>query len=202
MTFGGIRDQSSKLIMRLSQENQDGEEADLASSNGDRNSMLVPMTYAVKKTPQDLFIPLSSMELINDEVNYLIISNSEPEEQSGTARNQTIRILSKESHNEMSQVPSKTSLAQGQEQPALVLVADDCPFNIFAVQSLIEQLGVYAEFCTNGEEAVEAVRKRVNNSNLPMYQLILLDYSMPIFTGPEATRQIRDMLEQKGFAPD
>ena len=64
--------------------------------------MLVPMTYAVKKTPQDLFIPLSSMELINDEVNYLIISNSEPEEQSGTARNQTIRILSKESHNEMS----------------------------------------------------------------------------------------------------
>ena len=37
------------------------------------------------------------------------------------------------------------------------------------MQGLLEQLGVHAEFCTNGEEAVEAVRKRLNNSNLPMY---------------------------------
>ena len=83
-----------------------------------------------------------------------------------------------------------------------MLVADDCPFNIFAMQGLIEQLGLYVEFCTNSEEAVEAVRKRVNNSNLPIYYLIMMDISMPILTGPEDTRQIRDMLEQKGFVPD
>ena len=94
------------------------------------------------------------------------------------------------------------SLAQGQAQTALVLVADDCPFNIFAMQGLLEQLNVQAEFVTNGEEAVQAVRKRLSNSNNPMYKLIMMDFSMPIMNGPDATRKIRAMLEKKGFASD
>ena len=65
-------------------------------------------------------------------------------------------------------------------------------------------MNVQAEFCTNGEEAVEAVRSRINNASLslPMYKLIMMDFSMPFLNGPEASRKIRAMLEQKGFAPD
>ena len=33
-----------------------------------------------------------------------------------------------------------------------------------------------------------------------MYKLILMDFSMPFLTGPEATRQIRSFLMEKGYA--
>ena len=33
-----------------------------------------------------------------------------------------------------------------------------------------------------------------------MYKLIMLDFSMPLLTGPQATRKIRSMLEQKGYS--
>ena len=58
----------------------------------------------------------------------------------------------------------------------------------------------------NGEEAVTAVRKRLTkmseNKNVPMYKLIMLDFSMPLLTGPQATRKIRGMLKQKGYSCD
>ena len=33
-----------------------------------------------------------------------------------------------------------------------------------------------------------------------MYKLIMLDFSMPFLTGPQATIKIRSMLEQKGYS--
>ena len=63
-------------------------------------------------------------------------------------------------------------------------------------------MNVLAEFCTNGKQAVKAVEKRAKNPKMSMYKLILMDYSMPILTGPEATRQIRSILSQKGYTDD
>ena len=33
-----------------------------------------------------------------------------------------------------------------------------------------------------------------------MYKLMMLDFSMPFLTGPQATCKIRSMLEQKGYS--
>ena len=80
-----------------------------------------------------------------------------------------------------------------------MLVADDCPFNVFAMQSLLVQLNVDADFCSNGEDAIQSVMQR-DQSGSPMYKLILLDYSMPVCDGPKATRKIRAFLTKKGYS--
>ena len=42
-----------------------------------------------------------------------------------------------------------------------VLVVDDCPFNVVAVQALIEQFDYASEYCTNGNSAFEVVKGRL-----------------------------------------
>ena len=42
-----------------------------------------------------------------------------------------------------------------------VLVVDDCPFNIVAVKSLLEQFNIKCDSCVNGLEAVKSVQDRV-----------------------------------------
>ena len=74
----------------------------------------------------------------------------------------------------------------------LVLIADDCSFNIVAVQSLLLQFNLKSDVCVNGLEAVKLVKNRLKaEPQKPMYKLILMDFSMPKCDGPEATKQIR-----------
>ena len=49
----------------------------------------------------------------------------------------------------------------------------------------------------NGIEGLKQVQKR-HEQNEFMYQLILLDYSMPICDGPHAAKKIREYLQQVG----
>ena len=69
---------------------------------------------------------------------------------------------------------------QKAEEPAecKVLICDDCPFNIVALQSLLQQFEFTAEYCSNGKEALQLVQQRLE-SGQPTYKLILLDFSMP-----------------------
>ena len=39
-------------------------------------------------------------------------------------------------------------------QAKKVLICDDCPFKIFAINSLLQQFSFYADFCSNGKEAL------------------------------------------------
>ena len=75
------------------------------------------------------------------------------------------------------------------------MIADDCAFNIVALQSLLLQFNIQSDFCVNGLEAIQLVKER-HDSKLakPMYKLILMDFSMPECDGPEATKQIREYL--------
>ncbi len=79
----------------------------------------------------------------------------------------------------------------------LILIVDDCSFNVFAIKGQIEQLGQEAQSCCNGNEAIKLVHDRIK-SQKPMFKLILMDYSMPICDGPEATLQIRTHLAESG----
>jgi len=66
-----------------------------------------------------------------------------------------------------------------------ILVAEDNLLNQKVVLKMLEQIGVTAETCVNGKEAVS----RAHKGN---YKMILMDCYMPKMDGIEATRAIRN----------
>ncbi|SDL59553.1 hybrid sensor histidine kinase/response regulator [Paracoccus chinensis] len=65
-----------------------------------------------------------------------------------------------------------------------ILVAEDNATNRVVARVLLEQLGQRLAFAANGAEAVRAAQAE-------SFDLILMDISMPVMDGMEATRQIR-----------
>jgi EAL domain-containing protein (putative c-di-GMP-specific phosphodiesterase class I)/signal transduction histidine kinase/CheY-like chemotaxis protein len=66
----------------------------------------------------------------------------------------------------------------------LILVADDSDVNREVANEALTQLGAHVAFVENGQEAVEAVAART-------FDLVLMDGSMPVMDGFEASRAIR-----------
>lgn len=64
-----------------------------------------------------------------------------------------------------------------------ILVAEDNAINQKVVLGLLKKLGLNADIANNGEEAVNACKKK-------KYDLLLMDFHMPIMDGIEATRKI------------
>ena len=94
-------------------------------------------------------------------------------------------------------IGKKYRLGEETTTESMVLIVDDNPFNIVAMQSLLEQFNVQSDYCNDGSEAIKLVQDRCHNSNLPMYKLILMDYSMPECDGPTATAKIRNYLSNE-----
>jgi CheY-like chemotaxis protein len=67
-----------------------------------------------------------------------------------------------------------------------VLVAEDDEVNAKAARMMLEQLGCSVDIATDGAQAVDHFRNRD-------YDLILMDWQMPLMDGIEATARIRAM---------
>lgn len=65
----------------------------------------------------------------------------------------------------------------------VILIVDDDPTNLFVLDEFLQSEGYNTITATNGAEAVEQF-------NLHTPNLILMDLSMPVMDGFEATRQI------------
>ncbi|MEZ4729873.1 MAG: ATP-binding protein [Caldilineaceae bacterium] len=76
--------------------------------------------------------------------------------------------------------------ASGAEQGKLVLVVEDYANNQRVALAHLKKLGYAAHVVENGLEAVEAVQR-----NGDRYQLVLMDWQMPVMDGLEATQRIR-----------
>lgn len=74
--------------------------------------------------------------------------------------------------------------------PLNILVVDDAEVNQLLVTKMLEKLGYTPTVVTNGQEAFDAVM-RAN------YELILMDLFMPELNGIEATKMIRESLEDE-----
>jgi CheY-like chemotaxis protein/HPt (histidine-containing phosphotransfer) domain-containing protein len=81
---------------------------------------------------------------------------------------------------------SASHAASGLAGGVRVLVADDDPTNRTVMMALLDKLGCRAHAVDNGAEAVEAWR-------LGNYDVVLMDWQMPVMDGADATRGIREL---------
>ena len=75
-----------------------------------------------------------------------------------------------------------------------VLVADDEEASCESACELLHSVGMEADYVLSGEEAVEAVRRAVEEAR--DYVAIILDWKMPGKSGIEAAREIREMVTE------
>ena len=78
-------------------------------------------------------------------------------------------------------------------------MVDDEEFCISSIKSIMESAGIDVEnkvdFCINGQEAVEQVKK--SYSLRIDYFFVFTDFSMPVMDGIQLTRQLRHFFEQE-----
>lgn len=71
-----------------------------------------------------------------------------------------------------------------------VLLVDDDIRNIFALSSVLENLGLKISTARNGQEAIDALKQQTATETI---DLVLMDIMMPVMDGLEAMRQIRGL---------
>lgn len=69
-----------------------------------------------------------------------------------------------------------------------VLLIEDDEFTRFMMREIIAGLGVDVEIARNGQEGWETIAHRPNE-----FGLVLMDLHMPVMSGIDATRKIRDL---------
>jgi len=73
-----------------------------------------------------------------------------------------------------------------------ILIVDDDPFNILALNSMLKQIGYSTESANNGKECLDKVVK-----SSASYSLILMDCQMPIMNGYDAAKALSQKMRQK-----
>lgn len=75
-----------------------------------------------------------------------------------------------------------------------ILVVDDLPMNVTMMVMMLEKLGLKTDTADNGLEAVEKQQQQ-------HYDLIFMDWEMPVMDGIEATKQIRQQTTSSEQSP-
>ena len=72
-----------------------------------------------------------------------------------------------------------------------ILVAEDNTVNQMVIKGMIKKLGASVTIANDGKEALDAYKHSLDAHNGIIYDLVLMDYEMPILDGASATKKIR-----------
>jgi len=78
-----------------------------------------------------------------------------------------------------------------------ILIVDDDPCNLFVIQSYIQQVGLLADEALNGKDAIDLIMKKSQDRCCSSYKMLFMDLNMPIMSGIEATKILREKIMQK-----
>jgi signal transduction histidine kinase/CheY-like chemotaxis protein len=97
-----------------------------------------------------------------------------------------------------------------------VLVVDDDAINVIAFETILKQYGIRVDAAYNGKEAINKILENHNHNNFlrpddyektsetpnqqsvpKEYQLIFMDYEMPIMNGIQTTKVLKDIMQNK-----
>ena len=73
-----------------------------------------------------------------------------------------------------------------------VMVIDDDPIALEHAKIVLEEIGIYADTCLSGQEAIDTIHLKAARHEI--YNLIFVDWKMPDKDGIEVTRDIREIL--------
>ena len=76
-----------------------------------------------------------------------------------------------------------------------VLVVDDNPIEAEHARSVLEEVGIRADTCTSGQEALRMLE--VQHVRHEPYNLVLMDWNMPGMNGLETSAEIRKQFEEE-----
>lgn len=83
--------------------------------------------------------------------------------------------------------------------PPQVLVVDDQPLNIEVIRAMLANKGFSIDYAVSEKHALKKIKKRMKlhmTEKVSMYQLIMLDYSMPEVDGPVFAQTIRSIYKE------
>lgn len=77
-----------------------------------------------------------------------------------------------------------------------ILHVDDTESNLYVLQAYMKIMGEEADEASNGMQALEIIKSRLNNDCCQTYDLILMDINMPIMDGIETVQEIKRIIEE------
>ena len=80
-----------------------------------------------------------------------------------------------------------------------VMVVDDDPFNITALEQHLSKFKIKCDCAFNGKQAIDKIMHRQESrcsQNCRQYQIVFLDCNMPVLNGYQTARQLREKIEK------
>lgn len=79
-----------------------------------------------------------------------------------------------------------------------VLIVDDDQYNIQVLKAMLTSMNYKTDWARNGQEAIEKIEYNLKDNKI--FEVILMDYNMPVMNGVEATLILNDKI-QKNLIP-
>ena len=119
---------------------------------------------------------------ISRNLAHMMGGNIEVDSEPGQGSLFTVHMILPETEAPALPVPSGESA--GPSRQLRVLVAEDHPINLKYMHILLDRMGHEAVFCENGQEALQLLERQ-------RFDVVLLDYHMPVLDGLATTEAIR-----------